>query len=174
LKQCRHCNKDLPSNRPAFCNDGCSHDFFMAKQRAKQFAEIPRVTMICGRTDCNNEFVKVGKRGRSYCCTKCQQQHNAYLAKVKRDEKLNNRPVIYRTCAKCGIEFEYDRSRPRQGYCTAKCQLANKSNDKKNAEYARRKAEIKSEGKRKPIDKKYLVRGNVSLNSYDCAISGQA
>ena len=172
MKQCRHCNKDLPSNRPSFCDVGCSHDFFMAKQRAKQFAEIPRVTMICGRTDCSNEFVKVGKRGRSYCCTKCQQQHNAHLAKVKRDEKLNNRPVVHRVCNACGTDFIYDRTKPRQGYCSSRCQIKNKE-VVKSEKYVKVSKEMKREYK-KPIDKKWLSRGNVSLNNYDCAISGQA
>jgi len=178
MKHCRHCNKELPTNRPSFCNEGCSNDFFMAKQKAKQLAEIPRVKAVCRRTGCTNEFMKVGARGKSYCSVPCQVKHNAAMAKVKRDEKLNNRPTIYRTCGKCGIEFEYDRTRPRQGYCTAKCQLANKSNDKKNdkknAEYARRTAEIKAEGKRKGIDKKWLTRGNVSTGNRDCAISCEA
>ena len=146
----------------------------MAKQKAKQLAEIPRVKAVCRRTGCTNEFMKVGARGKSYCCTKCQQKHNAVLAKIKRDEKLTNRPTIYRTCAKCGIEFEYDRTRPRQGYCTAKCQLQNKSkNEKQNKKYAANVA-LNKKGYMKEVDPKWLTRGNISTSNRDSAISCEA
>ena len=161
MKHCRHCNKELPTNRPSFCNEGCSNDFFMAKQKAKQLAEIPRVKAVCRRTGCTNEFMKVGARGKSYCCTKCQVKHNAVLAKIKRDEKLNNRPIVHRVCNACGTDFLYDRKKPRQGFCSSKCQIKNKDTRKKEI----RKKETERLPK-KDIDEKYLIRNCKTYAGY--------
>ena len=161
MKHCRHCNKELPTNRPSFCNEGCSNDFFMAKQKAKQLAEIPRVKAVCRRTGCDNEFMKVGARGKSYCCTKSQQKHNAVLAKIKRDEKLHARPIVHRVCNACGTDFLYDRKKPRQGFCSSKCQIKNKDTRKKEI----REKETERLPK-KDIDEKYLIRNCKTYAGY--------
>ena len=148
----------------------------MAKQKAKQKAEIPREVRVCGLSGCDNTLISAGggTTKKKFCCIKCQQKHNNSEATKRNKIKRDNAPKVYRICKGCGAKFEYSSARGRQEYCVKGCQLNNKTNDKKNAEYARRTAEIKAEGKRKGIDKKWLTRGNISTSNRDSAISCEA
>ena len=149
-------------------------------ERLKEKQQL--VPRYCKYEKCGKLLDYKLKITKVYCPnTDCAYKQNQIDAKRKRDARPPKKQQ-YKVCEydPCGKDFPINSRQTRQAYCSEECRANNKAKRQREREQGKgvqERVKTRGPGKEKPnkpIDPRYLVRGNISGASRECTISVNA
>lgn len=109
IKTCLHCGAEFEpeEHHQKFCSTNCRSKAYYAKHHPK-FEPVERQCLHCGKM-----FTITSAHGQhqKFCSAECRNHYH-----------YNTNPIVVKTCAFCGKEFETNR--PYQIYCSETCNRA--------------------------------------------------